>query len=52
MPYLNKYTTSINNSNNVIYENNIAFTNALFEQGNKKHQSTIEKLLELNSKIV
>jgi hypothetical protein len=43
------YNSSITTSNNVISENNIVFANALFEQGKKKHEITVEKLLEINT---
>ncbi len=45
------YVASNNDSNVVMSKNNIAFTNALFELGNKKHKSTQKKLLEINEKI-
>lgn len=44
-----EYNSSITTSNNVISENNIVFANALFEQGKKKHDITVEKLLEINT---
>lgn len=46
----NEYESLINTSSNVISQNNIAFTNALFTQGKKKHKDTREKLLKLNTK--
>jgi len=43
------YNLSINTSNDVISNNNIVFANALFEQGKKKHDKIVEKLLEINT---
>ncbi len=45
------YKASIDSSNVVISENNIIFTNALFELSNKKHNDIEQKLLEINKKI-
>ena len=44
-----EYNSSITTSNNVISDNNIVFANALFEQGKKKHTTTLNKLLEINT---
>lgn len=45
------YKESIDKSNVVVSENNIAFANALFELGNKKHELSKTQLIEINTKI-
>ena len=45
------YNTSNDLSNSVISENNTAFTNALFELGNKKHNEVKQKLIDININI-
>ena len=45
------YKSSIDSSNVVVSENNIAFANALFELGNKKHETSKMELMKINENI-
>jgi len=46
------YIASNNASNVVISDNNIALSNSLFELGSKKYKITLEKITEINTKII
>jgi len=45
------YRSLLDSSNVIISENNIAFANALFELGSKKHEIVKRNLIQINTKI-
>jgi hypothetical protein len=47
----NEYVADNSRSNDVINNNNITFSNALFELSKNKHARTLEQLMEINKEI-